>query len=173
MAGHRAIAELLIPLSSHGLNSNNIEEIMNDGKVRMRLWEENNSNSNVTINSVGGSDRVLESIEPAATPAALQKSEEWKDIGTHSLTHLLTHSPTYSLTHLLTHSPNHLLTHSGNKHYIAKQYHEAIKAYTEAIKCDGSNKMLWSNRSACYLVVGAAKDALLDAEVCRKLDSTW
>ena len=98
MAGHRAIAELLIPLSSHGLNSNNIEEIMNDGKVRMRLWEENNSNSNVTINSVGGSDRVLESIEPAATPAALQKSEEWKDIGTHSLTHLLTHSPTYSLT---------------------------------------------------------------------------
>ena len=111
----------------------------------MRLWEENNT-ANVKCDdaapgAVAGSDRVLESTEPASTPEAIQKSDEWKDI--------------------------------GNKYYIAKEYHKAIDAYTEAIRCNGSNKMLWSNRSACYLVVGAAKDALLDAEVCRKLDTTW
>ena len=141
MAGHRGIVEVLAPLSSIPAS---IDEIMSDGQVRMRLWEENNTaKNNDVVSSVvgGGSERVVESTEPASTPEAMQKSDEWKDI--------------------------------GNKHYIAKEYHKAIDAYTEAIKYNGSNKMLWSNRSACYLVVGAAKDALLDAEVCRKLDTTW
>jgi len=62
---------------------------------------------------------------------------------------------------------------AGNKHLQAKQYDEAIKAYTEAIKINPSDHVFFSNRSAAYLSKGDAENALHDAEECVKLSPQW
>jgi tetratricopeptide (TPR) repeat protein len=61
----------------------------------------------------------------------------------------------------------------GNRHFAAKRYREALGKYTESIRTNGSVAASWSNRSACYLAMGDAENALLDAEVCRKLEPSW
>lgn len=61
----------------------------------------------------------------------------------------------------------------GNKFYQSKEYTQAIDAYTKAIQLHGNNATLWSNRSACYMTMGDPHNALLDAEVCRRIDTTW
>ena len=48
-----------------------------------------------------------------------------------------------------------------------------MTAYTDAIKLQGDNAVLWSNRSATYLALKLPKDALVDAEVCRGLKPKW
>jgi len=124
--------------------SSNIDEIMIDGQARMRLWEENNgSHGNETASSAPGG--ASDRVLESIEPASTPEGLQKSE----------------------------KWKDIGNKYYIEKEYHKAIDAYTEAIKFNGSNKMLWSNRSACFLVVGAAKDALLDAEVCRRLDAAW
>lgn len=61
----------------------------------------------------------------------------------------------------------------GNKHLQAKQFDEAIQAYTEAIKLDSSDHVFFSNRSAAYLSKGDGVNALSDAEQCIKLSPQW
>jgi len=61
----------------------------------------------------------------------------------------------------------------GNKHLQAKEFDEAIQAYTEAINIDPTDHVFFSNRSAAYLSKGDANNALSDAERCVSLNPTW
>jgi stress-induced-phosphoprotein 1 len=61
----------------------------------------------------------------------------------------------------------------GNKHLQAKQYDEAIDAYTQAIALSPSDQVFYSNRSAAYLSKGDAANALVDAEKCVELKPDW
>jgi stress-induced-phosphoprotein 1 len=61
----------------------------------------------------------------------------------------------------------------GNQFLQAKQYDEAIQAYTEAINLDPTDHVFFSNRSAAYLSKGDAANALSDGERCVQLKSDW
>ncbi len=61
----------------------------------------------------------------------------------------------------------------GNKFLQAKQFDEAIKAYTEAINIDPKEHVFFSNRSAAYLSKGDAINALSDGERCVSLNPSW
>lgn len=61
----------------------------------------------------------------------------------------------------------------GNRHLQAKEFDEAIKAYTEAINLDPNDHVFFSNRSAAYLSKGDAASALVDAERCISLSPSW
>jgi tetratricopeptide (TPR) repeat protein len=61
----------------------------------------------------------------------------------------------------------------GNKSFSSGDYSTARGHYTQAILLQGSNHVLWSNRSACFLALGDHWLALRDAEVCRRLAPSW
>lgn len=61
----------------------------------------------------------------------------------------------------------------GNQYLQAKQYDEAIEAYSKAVKLDPTDKVFYSNRSAAYLSKGDALNALKDAKKCIEVDRTW
>lgn len=61
----------------------------------------------------------------------------------------------------------------GNNFFRRRKYEDAIEAYTNAISKQGDKALFWSNRSACYLAMKRYDQALYDAEICRRLDSTW
>lgn len=61
----------------------------------------------------------------------------------------------------------------GNKFLQAKQFDEAIKAYTEAINLDPRDHVFFSNRSAAYLSKGDAHNALSDGDRCVSLNPQW
>lgn len=41
------------------------------------------------------------------------------------------------------------LKEKGNAHFVKKEFREAIQKYTEAIKLDDTNAVLFCNRAAC------------------------
>ncbi|GIY39792.1 hypothetical protein CDAR_3251 [Caerostris darwini] len=57
-----------------------------------------------------------------------------------------------------------LLKDQGNSALNAGKFDEAIRFYSEAIKVDPSNHVLYSNRSAAYCKAAKYEDALKDAE---------
>ena len=57
----------------------------------------------------------------------------------------------------------------GNAAFAAKNSVEAIAAYTEAIRLDGGNGLLWGNRSAAHLQAQQPEAALADAEKMAEL----
>ena len=61
----------------------------------------------------------------------------------------------------------------GNTFLQAKQYDEAIQAYTEAINLDPTDHVFFSNRSAAYLSKGDASSALSDSQRCIELKKDW
>jgi stress-induced-phosphoprotein 1 len=61
----------------------------------------------------------------------------------------------------------------GNQFLQAKQYDEAIAAYTEAINLDPKDHVFFSNRSAAYLSKGDASSALADGQRCIELKGDW
>jgi len=65
------------------------------------------------------------------------------------------------------------LKEKGNAALTAGRNDEAIEAYSEAIKLDGSNHVLYSNRSAAYLKAGKLDLSLHDAEKTIELNSSW
>lgn len=66
-----------------------------------------------------------------------------------------------------------LLKDKGNAALTAGKNDEAIEAYSQAIELDGSNYVLYSNRSAAYLKAGKFLEALQDAEKTIELNASW
>lgn len=56
---------------------------------------------------------------------------------------------------------------------IVGDFQEAIKYFSEAIKLDPSNHVLYSNRSAAYASLKNYNDALKDAEKTVELKPDW
>ncbi|GMM29576.1 Hsp90 cochaperone [Martiniozyma asiatica (nom. inval.)] len=61
----------------------------------------------------------------------------------------------------------------GNDAFRLKNFPEAIEHFTKAIELDGSNHVLFSNRSACYASLHKYLDALKDAEKCVQINPSW
>jgi stress-induced-phosphoprotein 1 len=61
----------------------------------------------------------------------------------------------------------------GNKAFGEQNFTEAIKWYTEAIKCDPKNHVYYSNRSAAYSGLKQWGKALEDAELCVRTNKQW
>ena len=66
-----------------------------------------------------------------------------------------------------------MLKKVGNDALQAGSFEEAIKAYTEAIKLDESNHVLYSNRSAAYSSAQKYESAVEDADKCIQLNPTF
>lgn len=65
------------------------------------------------------------------------------------------------------------LKEKGNAALTAGRNEEAIQAYSDAIKLDEKNHVLYSNRSAAYLKAGKLDESLKDAEKTVELNSNW
>nr|CAD7393397.1 unnamed protein product [Timema cristinae]CAD7425319.1 unnamed protein product [Timema monikensis] len=65
------------------------------------------------------------------------------------------------------------LKDKGNSALQAGKFDEAIQNYTAAIALDGSNHVLYSNRSAAYAKAGKYTQALEDAEKTVQLKPDW
>lgn len=61
----------------------------------------------------------------------------------------------------------------GNKAFSAKDFEEAIKHYSAAIKLDPKNHVYYSNRSASYASVKKYTEAISDAKQCIRHDLTF
>lgn len=58
----------------------------------------------------------------------------------------------------------------GNMHIKKKDYKEAYNAYTNAIECDPTNAVLYSNRAAALLQMSKFDDAIKDCEKAIEID---
>ncbi|KAF8529244.1 activator of Hsp70 and Hsp90 chaperone [Hysterangium stoloniferum] len=61
----------------------------------------------------------------------------------------------------------------GNKAFQAKQYDTAIDLFSQAIKLDPANHVLWSNRSAARAGKREWSEALADAEETIRVNPSW
>jgi tetratricopeptide (TPR) repeat protein len=61
----------------------------------------------------------------------------------------------------------------GNILFAQKDYTGAIAAYSNGIERDPLNKVLFSNRSAAYVIVGDPQSGVADGRRCRELDPKW
>eukprot|EP01063_Lacrimia_lanifica_P031817 TRINITY_DN5323_c0_g1_i1.p1 TRINITY_DN5323_c0_g1~~TRINITY_DN5323_c0_g1_i1.p1 ORF type:complete len:550 (+),score=319.69 TRINITY_DN5323_c0_g1_i1:53-1702(+) len=61
----------------------------------------------------------------------------------------------------------------GNAAFQAKNFPEAIEHFSNAIKIDGKNHVLFSNRSACYASMNIYQKAFEDAVSCTEINPTW
>jgi len=66
-----------------------------------------------------------------------------------------------------------LVCRLGNKAFAEKNYEEAIKHYSDAIKRDPDNHVLYSNRSASYGGKGDWKASAEDAKECIRVDPAF
>jgi stress-induced-phosphoprotein 1 len=65
------------------------------------------------------------------------------------------------------------LKSKGNVALQNDKTEEAIEHYSEAIKLDPKNHILFSNRSAAYTKAGKYKEALEDSEKTIELKKDW
>ena len=65
------------------------------------------------------------------------------------------------------------LKDEGNAAFTKGNFAEAVKCFTEAIAADGTNHILFSNRSSAHLSAKSAEKAVADAKVCVALMPTW
>lgn len=151
MGGYRNIVEIL---HAHGKMkvipgeteyAMVIDAVMEDGKNRMKQWEQDHAKpADSQSNGVQADAGSGRVLEPT-NPAENEEASQKAD----------------------------QLKDQGNKCFTQKKYADAITLYSQAIVLRGDNAVVWSNRSACYLALGDASNALLDAEVCRRLDPKW
>lgn len=65
------------------------------------------------------------------------------------------------------------LQKEGTALFKQEQYEEAILKYSEAIELDSENKVLYSNRSACYAKLKRDSEGIKDAEKAIEIDPTY
>ncbi|KAK0479769.1 hypothetical protein IW261DRAFT_1608046 [Armillaria novae-zelandiae] len=65
------------------------------------------------------------------------------------------------------------LKEEGNALFIQSKFDEALVKYTAAIELDGSNAILWANRSACHLSMKRHLDAVGDSRKATELDPMY
>jgi heat shock protein 1/8 len=65
------------------------------------------------------------------------------------------------------------LKDEGNKFFVAGDFPAAVKSFTAAIDLDGTNHVLFSNRSGAYLSLKDSAAALADAEACVRINAGW
>ncbi len=58
----------------------------------------------------------------------------------------------------------------GDNFYVRRDFQDAVASYTRALEADPKNYIIYSNRSAAYLAMGDARNALQDAEEAIKLN---
>ncbi|CAM0874120.1 unnamed protein product [Alopecurus aequalis] len=61
------------------------------------------------------------------------------------------------------------LKQQGDSAFKRKDYDAAILLYSMALKFDGTDAMLYSNRSVCWLCLGVGDEALSDAQACTRI----
>ena len=62
---------------------------------------------------------------------------------------------------------------NGDAAFKAGNYTDAITAYSKAIAVDGTNHLLYSNRSGAWLAIGDGNSALQDAEWCIDIEPSF
>lgn len=61
----------------------------------------------------------------------------------------------------------------GNKAFVEKNFKDAVKWYTEAIKYDSTDHTFFSNRAAAYLGMNDYQNALKDADQSITIKNDW
>ena len=61
----------------------------------------------------------------------------------------------------------------GDGAFGRKEFQEAESFYTDSLKYDASNHLVWANRSAARFRQGKAEGALQDAQKSRELDPKY
>ena len=147
MSQHREVVEMLKPMSGEPWSGMDVEELLQDGQQRLEEWHKNHANDTQPVNTrpAGGEDVEAMVAGLACQPAESREAELAAEA----------------------------MKSQGNECFLAKDYHAAISAYSEAIKLQGNNHILWSNRSACYLLIKEPRNALIDAMMCRRLKPDW
>lgn len=72
-----------------------------------------------------------------------------------------------------TQTPAEIAKKKGNDAYLAKDYNEAIKHYSESINLEPESAVYYSNRSACYAALKQWDKAYEDAVLCVSKDSKF
>ncbi|KAL0102585.1 hypothetical protein PUN28_018113 [Cardiocondyla obscurior] len=62
---------------------------------------------------------------------------------------------------------------TANQYYSQKQYKKALVGYNEVIALCPNVSRYYSNRAACYMMLGQYRDALTDAKKCIELEPTF
>lgn len=154
MSNDRTMVEILLPVSLDLLSAASVDELLEDGAARMKAWEDKH------VKHAGGSSLSCSS------------EASWRSSpSSSSSTRIL--EPCIEAASTDAADAADRYKEEGNSHYKAKNFHLAIESYSAGIRLQGNHKVLWSNRSACFLTMNQPLEALRDAEVCRQLDPTW
>lgn len=167
MHGLDAMIKLLLPHSGVGTD---VAALLADGKERLKRWEEKHKDGSAT--GVGNGRQRGEGGEGGAHGAASGSPAESSALANRPRSTRLAESTAPAATPQDAQLAE-AAKESGNEHFKAKRYSQALAEYTKAIALQGDDASFWSNRSACYLALGEAPDALLDAEICRRLRPDW
>ena len=61
----------------------------------------------------------------------------------------------------------------GDIAFVNKNFEQAEVAYTDSLKHDPKNHLVWANRSAARFRLGKAEEALADAQTSRQLNPKY
>lgn len=95
------------------------------------------------------------------------------EVGTSSVVDDATTTATTALESTIILTPAEEAKKLGNDAFLAKNYIDAIKYYSEAIKYEPDVAIYYSNRSACYASLKDWKNAFDDAILCISKDSQF
>lgn len=163
MAGHSEIVRVLLPYTTtpsevDGKSEDEkVDYFLEDGKRRMREWEtlhqakEEAAKQQAAAAAAVANPGASAEADSSARFDAITCPEKTADIEAQA----------------------EKQKDKANTLYKAGKFAEAIESYSAAIALDKMNAVYWSNRSACYLTMKENRQALLDAEVCRRLKPDW
>ena len=61
----------------------------------------------------------------------------------------------------------------GDEAFVGKRFAQAVSSYTESLRHDTKNHLVWANRSAAHLRQGEAESSLSDARTARSLNPKY